>query len=164
MNPPRTAPHLNPDLGRPVRLLLVEDSPSDAAMTVAAFEEGRIFATVVTVRDGEEAMAYLRGAGEYAGSPRPDLILLDLNLPRKDGREVLAEAKNDDVLRSIPIIVLTSSAAEKDIVSAYRNFASAYITKPVEFEDFLEAVRGIEHFWLSLVRLPHTTGMSQSAG
>ena len=145
---------LSPRLARPVQILLVEDSPSDAAMTTEAIREGRLINELHVVSDGEIALAFLRRQGRYADAPRPDLILLDLNLPRKDGREVLEEIKADPCLMTIPVVVLTSSAAEADIVRSYRLHANSYITKPVGFEPFLEAVRGIENFWLTLVRLP----------
>jgi two-component system response regulator len=109
-----------------------------------------------TAADGEVAMAYLRHEGEYADAPRPDLMILDLNLPRKDGREVLAEVKADDDLRSIPVIVLTTSTAEADVARTYRLQAAGFVTKPLEFDDFMATVRGIEDFWLALVRLPET--------
>lgn len=147
---------LHPGLGRSVHILLVEDSPSDVAMTVAALREGRIANTLDTVTDGEAAMAYVRRLAEYADKPRPDLILLDLNLPKKDGREVLADIKSDDDLMAIPVVVLTSSAAEADILRSYQLHANSYVTKPVGFDAFLEAIQGIEDFWLSIVRLPRT--------
>jgi len=145
---------LNPELGRPVRILLVEDSPSDAAMTIAALREGRILNEMHVAQDGELAMAYLRRQPPFEDAARPDLVILDLNLPRMDGREVLAEVKQDPVLCSIPIVVLTTSSADTDIVRSYQLHANAYVSKPVGFEAFLGAIRGIEDFWLSLVRLP----------
>jgi CheY-like chemotaxis protein len=145
---------LNPSIARPIEILLVEDSPSDVAMTTAALREGRIANIIHVVDDGEKAMAFLRREGEYSGVSRPDLILLDLNLPRKDGREVLAEVKSDPELHVIPIVVLTTSAAEADILRAYELHANSYVTKPVGFENFFDAIRDIENFWLSLVRLP----------
>ena len=149
-----TRKQLDPNLGRPVQILLVEDSPSDAAMTIEAMHEGRISNQVHVATDGEVAMAFLRRQGAYAESPRPDMILLDLNLPRMDGREVLREVKNDPDLKTIPVIVLTTSAAEADILKSYELYANAYVTKPVAFDAFLAAVRGIEDFWLALVHLP----------
>lgn len=145
---------LNPNLARPIQILLVEDSPSDAAMTIEALHEGRIVNQVHVATDGEVAMAFLRKQGTYADALRPDLILLDLNLPRMDGREVLREVKDDLALTTIPVVVLTTSAAEADILKAYELHANAYVTKPVSFEAFLDAVRGIEDFWLTLVHLP----------
>jgi CheY-like chemotaxis protein len=141
-------------ISRPVRILLVEDSPSDVAMTRAALRDGRIANELAVVNDGEEAMAYLRRDGEYSQAVRPDLVLLDLNLPKKDGREVLAEVKEEPDLKMIPIIVLTTSAAESDILRSYELHANSYVTKPVGLDAFLEAVRSIEDFWLTLVRLP----------
>jgi chemotaxis family two-component system response regulator Rcp1 len=146
--------HVNPNVGRPIQILLVEDSPSDAAMTIEAMHEGRIVNQVHVATDGEVAMAFLRRQGPYADALRPDLILLDLNLPRMDGREVLREVKGDLNLQAIPVVVLTTSAAEADIVKSYELHANAYVTKPVAFEAFLSAVRGIEDFWLALVHLP----------
>jgi len=151
---PETGTHLDPHLGRPVQVLLVEDSPSDAAMTIEAMHEGRIVNQVHVATDGEMAMAFLRRQGPFADAPRPDLILLDLNLPRMDGREVLREVKDDPILKTIPVIVLTTSAAEEDILKSYELHANAYVTKPVAFEAFFSAVRGIEDFWLALVHLP----------
>jgi two-component system, chemotaxis family, response regulator Rcp1 len=141
-------------IGRPVRILLVEDSPSDVAMTRAALREGRIANDLSVVNDGEAAISYLRREGEYSNAARPDLVLLDLNLPKKDGREVLAEVKEDPDLKTIPVIVLTTSAAESDILRSYELHANSYVTKPVGLDAFLESVRGIENFWLTLVRLP----------
>jgi len=151
---PETGTQLDPHLGRPVQVLLVEDSPSDAAMTIEAMHEGRIVNQVHVATDGEMAMAFLRRQGPFADAPRPDLILLDLNLPRMDGREVLREVKDDPILKTIPVIVLTTSAAEEDILKSYELHANAYVTKPVAFEAFFSAVRGIEDFWLALVHLP----------
>lgn len=147
-------PLLKSSLRFPVQILLVEDSPSDAAMTIEAMHEGRIVNQMHVATDGEMAMAFLRRQGPFADAVRPHLILLDLNLPRMDGREVLREVKNDLNLRTIPVIVLTTSAAEADILKAYELHANAYVTKPVAFEAFLAAVRGIEDFWLALVHLP----------
>ena len=146
---------LHQSLGRAVHILLVEDSPSDVAMTLAALREGRIANEMHVAGDGEAALDYLYRRGEFAGAPRPDLILLDLNLPKKDGREVLAEVKSNDDLKAIPIVVLTTSAAESDVLRTYELHANSYITKPVGFEEFLSAVQHIEEFWLSLVRLSH---------
>jgi chemotaxis family two-component system response regulator Rcp1 len=146
--------HLRPAIGRPIRILLVEDSPSDVAMTVAALRDGRIANVMYTVGDGVAAMEFLYGVGDYVGFPRPDLILLDLNLPRKDGREVLAEIRSDDSLTTIPVVMLTTSSAESDVLGSYRLHANSYVTKPVGYDAFLTAIRGIEAFWLSLVLLP----------
>lgn len=145
---------LSPSAARVIEILLVEDSPSDAAMTVAALRDGHVVNEVHVVDDGEKAMDFLYRRGAYVGAPRPDLLLLDLNLPRKDGREVLAEVKGDPALRSIPVVVLTTSAAEADVLKSYELYANSYVTKPVGLDSFLEAIRGIEDFWLQLVRLP----------
>jgi CheY-like chemotaxis protein len=141
-------------IGRPVQILLVEDSPSDVAMTRAALRDGRIANDLSVVSDGEAAMAFLHREGEYVHAVRPDLVLLDLNLPKKGGREVLAEVKGDPDLKVIPVIVLTTSAAESDILRSYELHANSYVTKPVGLEAFLESIRVIEDFWLTLVRLP----------
>jgi CheY-like chemotaxis protein len=155
MNTTRTTHQiLHGSLGRPVQILLVEDSPSDVAMTVAALREGHIANDMHVAGDGEAAMDFLYRRGEFGDAPRPDLILLDLNLPKKDGREVLAEVKADDDLKVIPVVVLTTSAAESDVLRSYKLHANSYVTKPVGFEQFLAAVQEIENFWLTLVRLP----------
>jgi two-component system, chemotaxis family, response regulator Rcp1 len=146
------------ELARPARILLVEDSPSDVAMTRAALREGRIANDLSVVSDGERAMAFVRRQGEYAHVARPDLVLLDLNLPKKDGREVLAEMKEDPDLKSIPVVVLTTSAAEADVHLCYGIHANSYVIKPIGVDSFLDAVRGIEDFWLALVRLPDDLG------
>lgn len=140
--------------GQPIEILLVEDSPSDTELTVEALANGKICNHLCMVEDGVEAMEYLRRQGKYADAPRPDLVLLDLNLPRKDGREVLAELKADVSLKTIPVVVLTTSAAERDVLEAYALHANCYITKPVDFHQFLEVVKVIENFWLSIVTLP----------
>ena len=140
--------------GRPVDILLVEDNPADVRLTVEAFREGKVLNNLNVVEDGEEAMAYLRREGAYADAARPGLILLDLNLPRKDGREVLRELKNDDNLRPIPVVVLTTSEAEEDILRSYDLNANCYIVKPVDLEKFITVVRYIEEFWLAIVQLP----------
>ena len=138
----------------PVQILLVEDNPGDARLTREAFKQGRIENDLHVVSDGIEALAFLSQEGEYADEPRPDLILLDLNLPGKDGEEVLKELKDDPTLRSIPVIVLTSSSAEDDITTSYELHANAYLTKPVDPDEFIETVRTFEKFWFSVVRLP----------
>jgi CheY-like chemotaxis protein len=145
------------ELGRPIQILLVEDSPSDVAMTVAALREGRIVNDLHVVGDGEDAMAFLRREAPYTDTPWPDLVILDLNLPRMDGREVLAEMKNDAHLKTIPVVVLTTSAAEGDVLRSYELHANAYVTKPVDYQAFLAAVRGLEEFWFSIVHLPPST-------
>lgn len=140
--------------GRPVEILLVEDNPGDVRLTIEALKEGKVRNNLSVVKDGVEALAFLRREGTFAGATRPDLILLDLNLPKKDGREVLAEIKDDGVLRRIPVVVLTTSKAEEDILRTYDLHANCYITKPVDLEQFISVVRSIDDFWLSVVRLP----------
>jgi len=144
----------NPNAGIPIEILLVEDSPDDACLTVDALQDGRVRNNVTVVDDGVKAMAFLRREGRYASAPRPDLILLDLNLPRKNGREVLAEIKSDPSLRRIPVVVMTSSDDEKDIVAAYNLHVNCYVTKPVDLDQFIGVVKSIEHFWFSIVKLP----------
>ena len=139
---------------RPLELLLVEDSPTDILMTKEAFEHAKVLLNLHSVEDGVEVLKFLRREGKYGQVPRPDLILLDLNLPKKDGREVLAEIKADDELKSIPVVVLTTSKAEEDIARAYHLHANCFITKPVGFANFTEVVRSIERFWLTVVTLP----------
>jgi len=139
---------------RPVELLLVEDSPTDALLMQEALRHAKIPSNVHVVEDGEEALAFLRHDGLYAQAPRPDLILLDLNLPRKDGREVLAEIKREPALKSIPVVVLTTSRDEQDVLHAYDLHASCYITKPMDFSRFTDIVQSIEHFWFAVVTLP----------
>ncbi|WNV84384.1 response regulator [Umezawaea sp. Da 62-37] len=137
-----------------VDVLLVEDDPGDALMTQEAFEHHKIKNSLHIVRDGVEALQFLRREGEHANAPRPGLILLDLNLPRMDGREVLAEVKADERLRSIPVVVLTTSEAEEDILRSYNLHANAYVTKPVDFDRFIEVVRQIDDFFVTVVKLP----------
>ena len=139
---------------RPIQILLVEDSPSDAKLTISALKLAKVANELHHVEDGVEAMEFLKRQGKYEKSPRPDLILLDLNLPRKDGREVLEEMKENADFSSIPVIVLTTSSAEQDILRSYQLHCNCYVTKPVNFDRFLECVRSIEHFWLSVVVLP----------
>jgi len=139
---------------RPIEILLVEDSPSDAEFTVEALKEAKVRNHLSLVEDGVQAMEFLRRQGQYTKAPRPDLIMLDLNLPRKDGREVLAELKADANLKMIPVVVLTTSRAEEDVLRAYQLHANCYITKPVDFQQFLSVVRAIESFWLFVVTLP----------
>jgi chemotaxis family two-component system response regulator Rcp1 len=138
----------------PAQILLVEDSPGDVRLTREALRDAKICNELHVVRDGESALAFLRGEGDYAGVPRPDIVLLDLNLPRKDGREVLEEMKADDELRRIPVIVLTTSVAEGDVLRSYDLHVNAYVTKPLDLDGFVAVVRSIESFWLSIVRLP----------
>jgi len=133
---------------------MAEDNPGDVTLTRKALEEGKLANNLHVVNDGVEAMAYLNGEGEYADRPRPDLILLDLNMPRKDGREVLEDIKSDDDLKRIPVVVLTSSEAEEDVAKSYELHANAYLTKPIDFDGFLEIVGSLEEFWLEVVKLP----------
>jgi len=137
-----------------IEVLLVEDDPGDVLMTREAFEDNKVRNSLHVVSDGVEAVAFLRREGEYANAPRPDLILLDLNLPRKDGREVLEEIKADEELRRIPVVVLTTSEAEEDVLRSYHLHANAYVTKPVDFEQFINVVRHIDEFFVSVVKLP----------
>jgi CheY-like chemotaxis protein len=139
---------------RPIEILLVEDNPGDARLTEEALKEGKVRNNLHMARDGVEAMAFLCREGAYKDAPRPDLVLLDLNLPRKDGREVLAEMKEHPDLRLIPVVVLTTSEAEQDVLRTYELRANCYITKPVDLEKFITIVRSIEDFWLTIVRLP----------
>ncbi len=139
---------------RPVEILLVEDSPSDADLTVEALSDGKVLNNLHWVEDGVEALAFLRRQGKYNDAPRPDLILLDLNLPKKDGREVLAQIKVDPQLKLIPVIVLTTSAADRDIFKTYELNANCYVTKPIDLDQFISVVKLIEMFWLAVVRLP----------
>jgi CheY-like chemotaxis protein len=145
---------MNTQETRPIEILLVEDSPSDSELTLEALKDFKVRNHVSVVEDGVLAMQFLRRQGPYAQAPRPDLIMLDLNLPRKDGREVLADIKGDDHLKTIPIVVLTTSRADQDILRAYQLNANCYINKPVDFNQFLEVVRSIESFWLYVVTLP----------
>jgi chemotaxis family two-component system response regulator Rcp1 len=139
---------------RPIEILMVEDNPGDIRLTIEALKEGKVRNNLHTVGDGVEAMAFLRRQGRYAEVPRPDLVLLDLNLPKKTGREVLEEIKNDPDLRRIPVVILTVSQAEQDIVKSYNLHANCYITKPVDLDRFIEVVKSIENFWLTVVMLP----------
>lgn len=141
-------------VGRPIEILLVEDSPANVRLTVEAFKEAKVHNRMNVVEDGVEAMAYLRKEGKHKDMPRPDIILLDLNLPKKDGREVLAEVKQDPDLKRIPVVILTTSKAEEDILKSYNLHANCYITKPVDLEKFIEVVQSIENFWLTVVKLP----------
>ena len=139
---------------RPIEILLVEDNPGDVRLMEEAFREGKVTNSLSVVKDGVAAMAYLRREDPHAGAARPDLILLDLNLPKKDGREVLTEIKSDPELKRIPVVVLTTSAAEQDVLKAYDEYVNAYITKPVDLDEFLGLVRTIERFWLTIVIFP----------
>ena len=142
------------DSSKPVDILLVEDNPGDARLAIEALNESTVPNTVHAVRDGEEAMAFLHQEGKYASAPRPDLILLDLNLPKKDGREVLAEIKENPDLKCIPVVVMTTSNAEEDIRKTYNLHVNCYVTKPVEFDHFMKVIKSLEDFWLATVRLP----------
>jgi len=138
-----------------IEILMVEDNPADARLTKEAFKDAKVLNNMHVVADGEEAMLFLKRAGKYNESPRPDLILLDLNLPKKDGREVLAEIKKDPELKRIPVVILTTSEDEKDIFRAYDLHANAYVKKPVDLDQFMKIVEAVEDFWLSVVRLPN---------
>lgn len=140
--------------GHPIEILLVEDNPGDVRLTREAMKEGKVCNELHVAGDGVEAIAYLRREGKYADAPRPDLILLDLNLPRMDGREVLQQIKGCTDLRRIPVVVLTTSTAEQDILKSYDLHANCYINKPIDLDQFIAVVRSIEHFWLSMVKLP----------
>lgn len=137
-----------------VEMLLVEDSPDDVLLTREALKEAKISNNLSVVRDGVEAMSYLRKEGRFKDAMRPELILLDLNLPKKDGREVLAEIKNDQYLKSIPVVILTTSEAEEDVVKTYKLHANCYITKPIDLNQFIKVAKSIEDFWFDIVRLP----------
>ncbi len=141
-------------IGKPIEILLVEDNPGDARLAEEALKDAKVCNNMNLVQDGVEALAYLRHEGKYADKPRPDLILLDLNLPRKNGREVLAEIKVDEDLKRIPVVILTVSQDERDILETYENHANCYITKPVDLAQFMEVVKAIEDFWLTIVKLP----------
>ena len=138
-----------------IEVLLVEDDPGDVVLIREAFEHNEVYNALHVVSDGVQALEFLRREGDHADAPRPDLVLLDLNLPRKDGRQVLAEVKDDTDLRTIPVVVLTTSEAEEDILRSYDLHANAYVTKPVDFDRFIEVVRQIDDFFVSVVKLPH---------
>nr|WP_238339204.1 response regulator [Candidatus Manganitrophus noduliformans] len=143
-------------IGGPIEILLVEDSPGDVRLTKEALKEGKVLNNLNVVGDGVEALAFLRKEGPYTNMTRPDLILLDLNLPKKDGREVLEAIKNDPDLKRIPVVILTTSSAEKDVLKSYDLHANCYVTKPVDFEQFITVVKSVEDFWLTVVKLPKT--------
>ncbi|UYP18904.1 response regulator [Rhodococcus sp. Z13] len=149
---------MNHSAARPVDVLLVEDDPGDELMTREAFEQNKIGNTLHVVRDGEEALDFLYRRGRHADAPRPDLVLLDLNLPKYDGRQVLTQIKSDPDLAEIPVVVLTTSSAEEDVLRSYRLHANAYVTKPVDLDQFLGAVRQIDEFFVQVVRLPGRRG------
>jgi len=144
----------NRPASQPIEVLLVEDNPGDVRLTREALRDGKVHNKLSVVQDGVEALAFLRREGKYADAPRPDVILLDLNLPRKDGREVLEDIKADPALQRIPVVVLTSSEAERDIAQAYALHANCYITKPVDLDQFITVVKSIEDFWFTIVKLP----------
>jgi CheY-like chemotaxis protein len=143
-----------PRKGKPIQILLVEDNPGDVRLTAETFHQGKVANELYVAKDGEDALAFLRREGPHANVPRPDLVILDLNLPRKDGIEVLSEIKADDSLHAIPTVILTSSTSEQDVLRSYELQANAYVTKPIEVRDFIQAVTSIEEFWLHIVRLP----------
>ena len=145
---------MNNENGRPIEILLVEDNPGDVRLAREALSEAKVRNHLSVAVDGVEAMAFLRREGSYGAAPRPDIVLLDLNLPRKDGRQVLSEVKTDPGLRRIPVVILTTSKAEEDILKTYDLHANCFITKPVDFDQFVKVVKSIEHFWLSIVTLP----------
>jgi two-component system, chemotaxis family, response regulator Rcp1 len=147
-------PRKNRETCRPIEILLVEDNPGDVRLTQEALREGKVRNHLHVAADGVEAIAFLRREGQYANAPQPDLVLLDLNLPKKSGREVLAEIKEDPDLRRIPVVILTVSKAEEDVLKSYNLHANCYITKPVNLDQFLEVVKSIEDFWLTVVMLP----------
>lgn len=142
------------ELGRQVEFLLAEDNPGDVRLTKEALRESKIRNNLNVVPDGVEAMAFLRREGKYADAPTPDVVLLDLNLPKKDGREVLAEIKSDPTLKRIPVVIITSSEAEQDILRTYDLHANCYVTKPVDLDQFIKVIQSIESFWLTIVKLP----------
>jgi CheY-like chemotaxis protein len=139
---------------KPVVILLVEDNPGDVGLTLEALKEGKVLNELHVAQDGVEALAFLQHKGQYSNSPYPDIILLDLNLPRMDGRELLAHIKEDPLLKRIPVVVLTTSKAEEDIVKSYELHANCYITKPVGLDQFIQIIRSVENFWFTIVRLP----------
>ena len=143
-----------PELVKPIEILLIEDNPGDVRLTVEALKEAKVINNLTVLKDGVEALAFLRREGPYAAAKRPHLILLDLNLPRKDGREVLAHIKADETLKRIPVVVLTTSEDEQDVLRSYNLHANCYVTKPVDLDRFIKVVRSIEDFWLGIVVLP----------
>ena len=145
---------MSPLAAKPIEILLVEDNPGDVRLTKEALKDARVANNLHITIDGVEALAFLRKQGKHAAVPRPDLILLDLNLPKKNGREVLEEIKKEEALRHIPVVILTTSQAEQDVVESYRLQANAYVTKPVDLDQFLKVVSSIEQFWLEIVKLP----------
>lgn len=146
------------EVGRAVEFLLAEDNPGDVRLTQEALRESKICNNLNVVTDGVEAIAFLRRQGKYANAPTPDVVLLDLNLPKKDGREVLAEIKSDPVLKRIPVVIVTSSEAEQDILRTYDLHANCYVSKPVDLDQFIKVIQAIENFWLTIVKLPSDVG------
>jgi len=142
-----------PTATAPIQVLLVEDNPADVRLTLEALKDAKVHNAISVAIDGVDAMAFLRRQGRHAQAPKPDLVLLDLNLPKKDGREVLQEMKSDAALKHIPVVVLTTSKAEEDILKSYRLNANAFVTKPVDLDQFLKVVQSIEQFWLEIVKL-----------
>jgi CheY-like chemotaxis protein len=142
------------EVGKVVDILLVEDNPGDARLAIEAMKDSKVRNKIYHVSDGVEAMAYLRKQGKYANAVRPDIILLDLNLPKKDGREVLAEIKQDEDLKRIPVVILTVSKSEEDVLKSYNLHANCYISKPIDLNQFMTIVKSIEDFWLTIVKLP----------
>ena len=140
--------------GKPIEILLVEDNPADARLTQEGLREAKLSNSLTVATDGSQALAFLRKEGVYAGTPLPDLILLDLNLPGVDGREVLRQIKTDSRLKHLPVVILSSSAAEQDISMAYDSHANCYVTKPIDFDQFVNVVKSIQDFWFSIVQLP----------
>ena len=141
--------------GAPVEILLVEDNPADVRLTQEALKEGKVYNNLHWAKDGVEALEFLHRQGRYADAPRPDIILLDLNLPKKDGREVLSEIKRDEELKRIPVVILTTSKAEEDVLKSYNLHANCYVTKPVDLDQFIVVVKSIDMFWLTVVTLPN---------
>lgn len=144
---------------KPIRLLLVDDSPADARLTRESLKECKVKVEIHDVRDGVEAMQFLRKEGQFAGAQRPDLVILDLNMPRKDGRETLEDIKSDPDFKRIPVVILTVSESEEDILRSYNLHANAYITKPIDLDQFAKIVREIENFWFTIVKLPDGSGI-----
>jgi chemotaxis family two-component system response regulator Rcp1 len=150
--------------GNPIEVLLVEDNPGDVRLTIEAMREAKVINHLSVARDGDEALAFLRREGCFQGAPRPDIIFLDLNLPRLGGREVLCEIKNDALLRRIPVVILTTSRAEEDILQTYNLHANCYVTKPVDLEQFEHVVKSISDFWFEIVKLPTLTWEAEGHG
>lgn len=141
-------------IGRPIDILLVEDNPGDVRLTQEALHAGKVYSNLHWARDGADALEFLRRQGKHAGAPRPDIILLDLNLPKKDGREVLSTIKSDDAFKLIPVVILTTSSAEEDVLRSYELHANCFVTKPVDLDKFLQVIKSIDQFWLTIVTLP----------